>query len=461
MYIKHHGSALKRATSILSGALLIAAAAHGGVGWPFQTGFPHQNFTSPAIGDLDGNGVLDLVFGSWDGHLYCVDAAGNLRWKTLLSDGPDVPLLSSSPTLADADGNASTLEVFVGSGAGFQWGRLYVLGSDGAELARFDTSSDVQCSPLVVDADLDGVLEVYFGESFSPYTYYSLDVVNAAGTVVLQPRWSKFLLDGGSSSAAAAADLVGDTRLEIVVAASGVPNSDLGGKLVYAFSADGDPLWTFSTQRFNNYNSPTALDLDADGSLEVLQASTDGNLYCLDGTSGALNWFFAVNEDSIVHTQAVADLDHDGSFEIVVGGYDGGGSDALYCLDAAGDVVWRRDFFDTDLNFSSPSIGDVDRDGFYDIVIGSAHSNPAVHVFDSDGNLIWKAPQPGTVYSSASLADLDGDRTLEICFGVYASQYNVLTSGGAQFQFESKGPIARPAPWPMWHRSPMNHRRGR
>lgn len=57
------------------------------------------------------------------------------------------------------------------------------------------------------------------------------------------------------------------------------------------------------------------------------------------------------------------------------------------------------------------------------------------------------------------MADLDGDGTLEICFGVYASQYNVLTHLGAQFQFEPKGPIAPRPPWPSWHRSDRNQRR--
>jgi outer membrane protein assembly factor BamB len=439
---------------------LIAAQVPDGGGWPFATGFPPQNFTSPAVGDVDGNGVLDLVFGSWDGYLYCVDAAGHLNWKVYLSEDPETPQLSSSPTLADADGIPSTLEVFVGSGVASLWGRLYVIGSNGAELARFDTRSEVNSSPLVVDADLDGTLEVYFGEIYSPYSFFALDVSSAAGSVVLQPRWSAYLLDGGSISAPAAADLVGDQRLEVVVAASGIPTSNVGGKLVYAFSADGARLWTFSTQRFNNFNSPTAVDLDADGRLEVLQASTDGKLYCLHGASGTFEWSFAVEEGSITHTQAVADLDQDGSLEIVVGGY-GLGPDSLYCLDASGNLLWKHDFFDTDISYSSPSIGDLDRDGCYDIVIGTAHSNPAIHAFDCHGNLVWKAPQPGTVYSSAALADLDGDHMLEICFGVYASQYNVLTATGAQFDFAPKGPISRQPPWPMWHRTPQNQRRAR
>ena len=184
-------------------------------------------------------------------------------------------------------------------------------------------------------------------------------------------------------------------------------------------------------------------------------------MYCLDGASGGLEWFFAVDEDSIMHTQAVADLDRDGLLEIVVGGYSSSFSDSLYCVNALGKVLWKRAFTDTDMNFSSPSIGDLNGDGLYEIVIGTAHTNPAIHAFDLRGKLLWKAPQPGTIYSSAALADLDGDKTLEICFGVYASQYNVLTYMGSQFQFQPKGPISLRHPWPRWHGSPQNLRRAR
>jgi hypothetical protein len=47
--------------SILALGLLIVPETQGAGGRPDRTRFP-QSFTYPAIGDLDGKGVLDLVF---------------------------------------------------------------------------------------------------------------------------------------------------------------------------------------------------------------------------------------------------------------------------------------------------------------------------------------------------------------------------------------------------------------
>lgn len=452
---------------VAAAPLVLATAVLGQ--WPFHTRAPQQNFTSPAIADLDGDGVLEIVFGSWDGRLYCVSPSGSEIWNLYLSDGPDNdferPQLHSSATIADVDGNPSTLEVIVGSGHGSYWGRLYVISNLGHELARFDTPSHVMASPLVVDADANGFPEVYFGGAFQPFPYYSVEIVHSAGAVVLIPRWTVLLPEGGSFSAAAAGDLTLDVGLEIVVASSGIINMDQGGKRIYAFRSNGSLLWSNQTQRFNNFASPVLADLDGTGRLSVLQGSTDGGLYCLRGSSGHLRWKFQTQGESLMHTPAVADLQGDARLEIVFGSYDPGygDQDRLYCLDSLGQVLWERTFPGTELIYSSPAIGDLDRNGTPEIVIGTSKEggySPSAFVFalDSSGNTVWSVPQPKSVYSSPALADLNGDGPLEICFGVYNGTYDCLDSTGHRFQFVPGGPLLERSPWPSWHRTLANRR---
>ncbi len=64
--------------------------------WPFVTeGF--GNVSSPAIADIDGDGFLEIVFGSYDGNVYCVDPTGQELWRTYVSGLSYDTWIQSSP----------------------------------------------------------------------------------------------------------------------------------------------------------------------------------------------------------------------------------------------------------------------------------------------------------------------------------------------------------------------------
>jgi hypothetical protein len=86
---------------------------------------------------------------------------------------------------------------------------------------------------------------------------------------------------------------------------------------------------------------------------------------------------------------------------------------------------------------SSPAVGDIDADGEPEIVIGTGTYYPQgykgitdgykVYAFDRFGNNLpnWPRPTAGPMFASPSLADLDGDGTLEIMIGCgTGSHYN-------------------------------------
>jgi len=52
----------------------------GSLLWKFKTG--DLIWSPPAIGDIDGDGKLEVVFGSWDNYLYALNGEdGSLLWK--------------------------------------------------------------------------------------------------------------------------------------------------------------------------------------------------------------------------------------------------------------------------------------------------------------------------------------------------------------------------------------------
>ena len=158
--------------------------------------------------------------------------------------------------------------------------------------------------------------------------------------------------------------------------------------------------------------APTLVDMDGDGSLEILQPGMDQWLYLWDSDGVAVpGWpvkvqdptFEAVanREGRILSSPAVGDIDGDGGLEIVLGtgqtaGSDFGGYGVLYALDSDGSLLdgWPITLF---AGFAgalpvigegivvSPALADVDGDG--DLEIGANSTADQGALYHHDGTV--------------------------------------------------------------------------
>ncbi len=112
--------------------------------------------------------------------------------------------------------------------------------------------------------------------------------------------------------------------------------------------------------------SPTVVDMDMDGKLEIVIGSSLGFVYMItaDGRVAETR-YFPFSMGSIHAAIAVDDVDGDGAVELIV-------SDAnsnLVCLDNNGIVKWETSF--VGVAESSASIADVNQDGTLDVVLAT------------------------------------------------------------------------------------------
>jgi hypothetical protein len=267
---------------------------------PSGSSFPLGVVTTPAIGDIDNDGHNDVVWGSFDGHIYAVDGRDGSKkaggWPLFIRD-----TIYSSPVLYDLDGD-SRLEIIIGTDthwdptanppgvpATIAGGRLHVLTYLAAEYPGFpyDVDQIIMGSPVVGDITGDGTPKIVFGTG----TFYGNPAPCGSGIGPLRKRAIYALrctgqllpgfgvanmVSGEVMNSPALADLDGDGILDVVVTDIDCSTGNAQNFNVYAFKGTGALLWKRKPLAFAGVNFGAGQPVVADvglglaGKLQVL-----------------------------------------------------------------------------------------------------------------------------------------------------------------------------------------------
>jgi len=359
-------------------------------GWPITTGGWVRS--SPALGDIDGDGNIEVIVGSYDNKVYAWHHDGSTVTGWPITTGGGV---WSSPAVGDIDGDGD-IEVVVGSADE----KVYAWHHDGSTVIGWPktTGARVLSSPALSDIDGDGDIEVVIGSYDDKVYAWHHDGSPVTG-------WPTTMGEGVRSSPALG-DIDGDGDIEVVVGSF--------DDKVYAWHHDGSPVtgWPKTTGD-GVLSSPALGDIDGDGDIEVVIGSHDDKVYAWhhDGSS-VTGWPITTGDDVI--SPALGDIDGDGDIEVVVGSRD----DKVYAWHHDGSSVtgWPKTTGGWVL-LSSPALGDINGDGDIEVVIGSWDDK--VYAWHHNGSTVtgWPITTGGVVDSSPALGDIDGDGDIEVVVG--------------------------------------------
>lgn len=335
--------------------------------------------------DLDGDGRLELVIPiSNTSQVMAFDAATGARKWTY--EAGYAECIDTPPCIADTDGDGKP-EVIVGT---FK-GRLHVIrGTDGSGLAAFKVATGaVQSCPVVMDVNADGVQDYI------------------------------------------AANFRGDDCLHCVS----------GNAVQHGPPDANEELWRLQTGGWM-YHGPAVGDLDGDGAMDLVIAAYDGKVYACRASDGKELWTAAPGERYYMSPMAIADVDGDGRPEVIAAG------EKVTVLRRDGTILWSVPACPENTYEAitrGPSIADLDGDGSPDLAcLNSAglfrvyRGRDGVVLYEFDAKSVYTHEISSGSHGPA-IADLDGDGKLDVFFVVGADGKDGHGMGICLTGFEGRG----------------------
>ena len=140
---------------------------------------------NPVLADLDGDGVKEILYASYDGRVHAfwvADKTEHGAWPFVVHGGPTAKRFASEPVVADLDGDGQAEVVFTtwtakGSNQG---GDLLIVNASGVERSRVALPRSSQSwdgalgAPTLANLDGDANVEVAVGTSSSGLVVYEI-----------------------------------------------------------------------------------------------------------------------------------------------------------------------------------------------------------------------------------------------------------------------------------------------
>ncbi len=393
--------------------------------FPFDAG--DQIWGSAAAADMDGDGMVDFVITSKSKHLYIFDKNG------LKTDYNADKFLIGTPAIGNLDGDADLEVVFGGYSSPTSSSPIFAVNPDGSDVDGFPlilgekVKAGVALADfngngiddIIVGTDDDNIHLIYDDGSIAPgFPYTTGDKIQAAPSVA-DMDGEKVIFSGSNDNSFYAINGDGSLRFSVVTGNKVLSSPSFldyndqlyiffgsTDNMIYAVDSDGTaiPGWPIIV---NGGGSVVFSDLDNDGNPEVVVATETGEILALYLDGSTYPYFPISNEFPFSGSPMVAELDNDGDLEILAGS----GSNLF--------VVDNKDLGSSE-NYWNMYRGNAHRSGYYKsgddiecgVDLGDVTGDGNINILDlvQISNYILNVSTP----AYACAADFSGDGNINI-----------------------------------------------
>jgi len=404
----------------------------GQILWQYQV--PDNSYdTSPkamsAIYDINGDGRSDLIVGSEDDYIRCLNgnsfSSADTLWESMIGSVYSQLDLSITDDI-DNDGHP---DIVVGT----VWGgrSIFTISArTGQTLWQHDTGEygdggwvyQVDCRFDYNGDDIIDVLAATGDDSSGtgPKRVYCLDGIT--GTSIWECP-----LNGPVFSVIGIEDCTGDGHPDAVAGASN--DAETIGKVVGINGTTGTLLWTFTVEGSSVWALEQIDDLSGDGIKDVIAGDFVGNIYGLGTSTGTEIWQNSCGNVIITRFSKLDDVNGDSHPDIMPALLAYGSGHITYLIDGfTGQFIWSA--YVADKPAVVEKIEDISWDGINDVVVGTLYTDNNWYFLDGvDGTVLKSGPYASPVDAITSIPDVVGDTSMELVVGGREGQITCYSGG--------------------------------
>ncbi len=333
--------------------------------WSYATG--GQILTTPALGDIDGDNMPETIIASEDGSLYCIAFDGMKKWS--YTTGPTggasyFEQIRPSPVIADINNDESAEIICMEN---ITETKVVALNNNGTAIWKAPLGAyKISASPAIADVNDDGYKDVIVSIDQENGFIYAISGFNGnvLWSVNLYPGTLIYRRDISMSPVVGDINLDGKNEIVCNIYLDKVTYPEDYWSLTTAISNNGQVLWKVQRQYSRISASPTLVDINYDNYLEVVDVDRKSNIFVCSHEGQIISGNNIIFSRLQFHSTPIIGATADKELKIIVAAPD------RRAYNVTSDLSEKYSLYTSGIIKSAPLVMDLNNDKKAEIIVG-------------------------------------------------------------------------------------------